>query len=42
MTRVRLELSEEEAAEAASGVISAHEVSQSVFLQVGIELEQQQ
>ena len=42
MNTVRLELAQEEAAEISRGVISTHEVSQSVFLQLGIELEEQQ
>ncbi|KAI0702101.1 hypothetical protein C8Q76DRAFT_802395 [Earliella scabrosa] len=42
LNKVRLDLAREEAADAARGEISPHEVSQSVFLQVGLELEEQQ
>ncbi|KAI0055824.1 hypothetical protein BV25DRAFT_1815103, partial [Artomyces pyxidatus] len=39
---VRLELAQEEAEEAARGQLSLHEMSASVFLNVGLELEEQQ
>ncbi|KAJ2911924.1 hypothetical protein MD484_g8492, partial [Candolleomyces efflorescens] len=39
---VRLQLSREDAEEAAQGVISAHQTSTSSFLMTGIELEEQQ
>ncbi|KAI0064330.1 hypothetical protein BV25DRAFT_1790798, partial [Artomyces pyxidatus] len=39
---VRLELAQEEAEEAARGAMSLHEMSASVFLGVGLELEEQQ
>jgi hypothetical protein len=39
---VRLQLSKEDAEEAARGVISAHQTSMSSFLMTGIELEEQQ
>jgi hypothetical protein len=42
MTDVKLELAKEEAAEAARGVIRSHETSVSIFLTVGLELEEQQ
>jgi hypothetical protein len=42
MTDVKLELAKEEAAEAAWGIICSHETSASVFLTVGLELEEQQ
>jgi len=42
MTDVKLELAKEEAAEAAWGIIRSHETSASVFLTVGLELEEQQ
>jgi hypothetical protein len=42
MTDVKLELAKEEAAEAARGIIRSHETSASIFLTVGLELEEQQ
>ncbi|KAI0054627.1 hypothetical protein BV25DRAFT_1843527 [Artomyces pyxidatus] len=39
---MRLELAQEEAEEAARGVIALHEMSASVFLSAGMELEEQQ
>ncbi|KAI0059390.1 hypothetical protein BV25DRAFT_1871612 [Artomyces pyxidatus] len=39
---VRLELAQEEAADAARGVVSLHETSASVFLSTGLELEDMQ
>ncbi|KAI0743720.1 hypothetical protein C8Q80DRAFT_1122131 [Daedaleopsis nitida] len=42
LNQVRLELAQEEARDAQQGIISPHKMSQSVFLQTGIELEEQQ
>ncbi|KAI0059388.1 hypothetical protein BV25DRAFT_1785942, partial [Artomyces pyxidatus] len=42
MNNVRLELAEEEAAEASRGIASLHDMSASTFLNVGLELEEQQ
>ena len=42
MTDVKLELAKEEAAEAVRGIIRSHETSASIFLTVGLELEEQQ
>ncbi|KAI0055075.1 hypothetical protein BV25DRAFT_1816134 [Artomyces pyxidatus] len=39
---MRLELAQEEAEEAARGIVALHEMSASVFLNVGLELEEQQ
>ncbi len=39
---VRLQLAQEDAAEAAKGVISPHTTSMAVFLTKGLELEDQQ
>jgi hypothetical protein len=39
---VRLELAAEEADEVARGIVSLHEMSASVFLSVGLDLEEQQ
>ena len=39
---VQRQLAEEEAAELANGILPPHETNQSVFLQVGLELEEQQ
>ena len=42
MTQVRLELAEEELAASKTGSGPVHEVSANTFLQVGLELEEQQ
>jgi hypothetical protein len=42
MAQVRLELANEELVEAKKGSELSHEVSPNVFLQVGLELEEQQ
>lgn len=42
VSEVRLRLTQEEAAEAAKGKESPHEVSASVFIRMGLELEDQQ
>jgi hypothetical protein len=42
MTQVRLELANEELAEAKLGAELSHEVSPNTFLQIGLELEEQQ
>ena len=42
MKRTKLELSLEEEEEHIKGTLPAHEVTPSVFLQLGIELEEQQ
>ena len=42
MAQVRLELAEEELRNSEAGIISSHDVSVNVFLQIGLELEEQQ
>jgi hypothetical protein len=42
MASVRLELAQEELNEAKQGAIQIHDVSINTFLQVGLELEEQQ
>ena len=39
---IRLKLANEEAADAASGIPSPHEVTASAFLQIGLDLEDTQ
>jgi len=39
---VRLELTQQEAADVAKGVLLPHKVSKSKFLTIGLELEEQQ
>ena len=42
LSSVRAQLAKEEAAEMSGGTIYVHELTQSAFLQVGLELEEQQ
>jgi hypothetical protein len=42
MAEVRLELAKEEMKEAEGGHMQLHETSPNVFLQIGMELEEQQ
>lgn len=42
MKNIRLEIADEEAADLAGGNLPAHEVSPGVFLQMGLEIEEQQ
>lgn len=42
MAAVKLELAQQEAVEATLGHLPAHETTPAVFLQVGLELEEQQ
>jgi hypothetical protein len=42
MAEVRLELAKEEMKEAEGGHMQLHETSPNVFLQIGLELEEQQ
>ena len=42
MAQLRLELAEEELAEIAAGSSPLHDVSLNVFLQLGLDLEEQQ
>ena len=42
MDQVRLEMAKEEMEETRQGSIQAHDVSPNIFLQLGLELEEQQ
>lgn len=42
MSTVKLELAQQEAVEATQGQLPSHEVTPAVFIQVGLELEEQQ
>ena len=42
MSAIRLQLATEEAEEAKEGILPPHEVTPGVFLQVALELEEQQ